>query len=357
MSSEVNHNIVSKSRVLALDGLRGIAILGVLIGHAICPIVTESKWADTAKAVISLGTFGVDTFFVLSGFLISKIIFDNHESKKLLKVFWIRRLARIMPLYVGFITLLYLLCIVFFPDNLPEPPYWAYLLYLQNFYIAAGANVNHFGFDITWSLVIEEHFYLIFPTIVAMSSKNNFVKIIAIICLMGIPMRYIVHPFLEQNYGLVNLNFRILTGRIDQLGLGVLLAYMVFKNKILSEKIFSPLIVILAWLTVAVAVAIKCNDHLLPAIAAFLTIGSIINGKWLSWTKIFESTQLRFFGRISYALYLFHAPLFWYPHKHYVAGKSFIFVIFAAIIAIILAWLSTKFFEEPILKKARRYKY
>jgi hypothetical protein len=156
-------------RILALDGVRGIAVLGVIVAHGLSPIQTESPWADFLKALLSFGTYGVDLFFVLSGFLITGILLKNHGAGNLLKVFWIRRIARIMPLYVAFLVIMYSVCAFFIPENMPKVPGWAYFFYLQNFFLAGGAAPSSFGFDITWSLVIEEHFYLLFPFLIALS--------------------------------------------------------------------------------------------------------------------------------------------------------------------------------------------
>lgn len=345
------------SRILALDGIRGIAILGVLVAHGLSPIQTEAHWANLFKAALSFGTYGVDLFFVLSGFLITGILFKNHGAGDLLKVFWIRRIVRIMPLYVGFLIAMYLICAFVVPDNMTKVPIWAYFLYLQNFFLASGISPNSFGFDITWSLVIEEHFYLIFPFLIAWAPRKYHLRIILAGCCIGLPMRLLVHPWLESHYDLVRLNSLFLTGRIDQLCGGACLAYMLHGRIPLSNRPFSPVFAIAAWMLVGILYALKIREHLITGIAGVLTLGTLIKGGCPAFVKFFESRVLRFFGRISYALYLFHSPVFWYFHHHLTGVASFFGVLLGAVLAIVFAWTSTRFFEEPLLAKARRYRY
>jgi peptidoglycan/LPS O-acetylase OafA/YrhL len=345
------------NRIASLDGIRGLSILAVLIGHGICPIQLDAKWMTYAKFIASMGTYGVDLFFVLSGFLISKILYSNHGSENLLKTFWIRRIARIMPLYFAFIIILYLVCTVFMPRNMPQIPLWAYFLYVQNFFLASGYQANHFGFDITWSLVVEEHFYLIFPLLIAFAKKKYHFFIVATICCLGLPFRHLLHPWMESECGLANLNFLSITGRLDELGLGALLAIFFYGNRGMPEKLFSPSVSMLAWLIVFSAAALKSVDNIMPAIASLLLIGSVIFGKAVWWLNIFESKPLRFLGRISYALYLFHTPMFWFAHDRTSGYESFIAVGIATVFAIFAAWLSTKYFEEPIQSLAKKYRY
>jgi len=344
-------------RILALDGVRGIAVLGVIVAHGLSPIQTESPWADFLKALLSFGTYGVDLFFVLSGFLITGILLKNHGAGNLLKVFWIRRIARIMPLYVAFLVIMYSVCAFFIPENMPKVPGWAYFFYLQNFFLAGGAAPSSFGFDITWSLVIEEHFYLLFPFLIALSPRKYHLRIILAGCCMGLPMRLLVHPWLESHFHLVRLNSLFLTGRLDQLCGGALLAYVVYAGIPLPKRLFSPVAVIAAWTLVGMLFVLKAREHLITGIAGVLTLGMLIGSGCPVCVRFFESRVLRFFGRISYALYLFHSPLFWYSHHYFTGMASFLGVLFAAILAIGLAWISTRYFEEPLLEKARQYRY
>jgi peptidoglycan/LPS O-acetylase OafA/YrhL len=346
-----------ESRVLALDGVRGVAILCVLICHGVNSIPLTNNFIKVVKAFASFGTFGVDLFFVLSGFLITKILLHNHRANNLMRVFWARRIARIAPLYLLFLAVMYTVCLLFIQENLPSPPWWSYVLYLQNFFLAKGCAVSSFGFDITWSLVIEEHFYLIFPFLIAVSSKKYHLPLILLFCFMGIPGRLVLHPFLEHHYNLVRLDSLYLTGRIDELGLGALLAFFYVRKYDLSKWWLSPFTCILLWFSVGILFIFKSSDHFLTGSAGFVTIACTVSGVSFGFRKFFEISVFRFFGRISYALYLFHTPLFWMVKNKSHGYSSIIYFIIAVGVSVGAASISTYFFEEPIQKKVKNVKY
>jgi peptidoglycan/LPS O-acetylase OafA/YrhL len=154
----------------ALDGIRGIAILLVLVHHFTLfdPITSVGAWLGF---VALLGWSGVDLFFVLSGFLITGILIDARTSDRYFISFYARRTLRIFPLYY----LVVFLCFVVLPyfprwhellvghANLPEWPYWTYLV---NFSIAERDAFQHGVLDVAWSLAIEEQFYLLWAVLV-----------------------------------------------------------------------------------------------------------------------------------------------------------------------------------------------
>ena len=160
-----------KSRIEELDGIRGIAILMVLIWHLIGTRlfwVKEEHILFPLKEWLKVGRTGVDLFFVLSGFLIGGIILDNYRKSNFLKVFWIRRCCRILPV-------LYLTVFAYFVSfNLldhktypalfsPTLPIWSYLTFTQNIFMAIEKHLGAKFLSVTWSLAIEEQFYIVAP--------------------------------------------------------------------------------------------------------------------------------------------------------------------------------------------------
>ena len=151
-----------------LDGIRGTAILAVLLFHFIAPENRNGLANAAVSWVFSYGTLGVDLFFVLSGFLITGILYDSRTDAHYFRNFYMRRLLRIFPLYYGVLIIIFL--------ALPLIPYlrgteivelgahqaWAWL-YAVNIYLAIHdgwvlSYIEHF-----WSLAVEEQFYLIWP--------------------------------------------------------------------------------------------------------------------------------------------------------------------------------------------------
>src|SRR5687767_2907742 len=157
----------------ALDGLRGIAIILVMLHHFTYYRPNSGIDAQIAS-VLFFGWAGVDLFFVLSGFLITGILLDTRDSKRYFSTFYARRTLRIFPLYY-LVLLLAFVVLPKFPALHPVllgqvgpvdlPPQWPYWLYLTNFSIADGGWV-HGWVDVAWSLAIEEQFYLVWPLMI-----------------------------------------------------------------------------------------------------------------------------------------------------------------------------------------------
>lgn len=160
--------VYNKGHIKALDGFRGIAIVLVLLFHL--------YGFDPVRWITILGWIGVDVFFVLSGFLITGILLDNKQRNSYYKVFMIRRILRIVPLY-------YLVLVLFFIiSRFVTFPGAGYLLHNQLYFWTYTPNylfafygwpkgfegLNHF-----WSLAIEEQFYLFWPFFVFMLNPRQ----------------------------------------------------------------------------------------------------------------------------------------------------------------------------------------
>lgn len=346
----------SNLRIRSLDGVRGLAILMVLIGHAVCPLPFSAHFWKVAKATASLGTYGVDLFFVLSGFLITNVLNGQKNRTRFLRAFWIRRAARIYPVYLLTLVALTLVCYFWIPDQWPEIPLWAYPLHLQNFFLVTGSRANHLGYDISWSLAIEDHFYLIYPLLFLLSGRKRFFCIAAM-CLAGPVMRYLVHPWAEQEFSLENLNFFMLSGRVDQLAVGALTAMLLTSGKMpewLQRALHSFAIPALLWCVVAILHLLKISDALVTALAASATIAHVMTSPGSLISLGMRSNSLVFMGRISYALYLFHSPFIFVALR---ASDFWIipYISLGLVVTFVLSYLSTRYMEEPISAKARAY--
>ena len=185
-------------RIPALDGLRGIAILVVLLRHAIFGVTSvqgieaHSRFATFVIACGQLSWSGVDLFFVLSGFLIGGILLDARSSPRYFQTFYIRRAYRILPLYflvIGLSLLPHLLAqfsVARATHTTPLPlPWLSYATFTQNFWMAYLGVFGPSGMGITWSLAIEEQFYLSIPLLIRNVRPRN----LMIFLLMVIPAR------------------------------------------------------------------------------------------------------------------------------------------------------------------------
>ncbi len=159
----------ARSHLPALDGLRGLAILMVLVSHLMLfNDRTGSRLGDSLSALRGLGWVGVDLFFVLSGFLITGILYDTLEDPHYFRSFYMRRFLRIFPLYYGF--LFFMLLLAHWQHFSWGGRQYVLLAYLQNtglwfpvtdFHPGLWADLGHF-----WSLAVEEQFYLVWPLLV-----------------------------------------------------------------------------------------------------------------------------------------------------------------------------------------------
>ena len=160
----------TEQREPRLDGLRGLAVLMVVLAHATLFGAERTKLDSLLQALPSLGWSGVDLFFVLSGFLITRILLATRDSSSYYGTFWARRALRIFPLY--YLVLAFFLLIAPRVPALAEldrlwragahPQGLWYWLYLSNWKVAfSGWDAQ--SLSIVWSLAIEEQFYIVFP--------------------------------------------------------------------------------------------------------------------------------------------------------------------------------------------------
>ena len=219
----------SSKRIPELDGLRGLAILLVIIAHYF-PLFTLAEDHVILRRVLrlfALGWSGVDLFFVLSGFLIGGILFESRGSPRYFKTIYLRRAYRILPIYSLWL-LLYLLVASTWHFFVPQPPIGSadlrhfpyYLLFLQNFLFFKG-HLEIIWLGVIWSLAIEEQFYLCAPFVVRNLRVRPLVMVLGSLVLIAPLLRLAVFLWLPQQILLVYLSIFC---RADALALGMLAA-------------------------------------------------------------------------------------------------------------------------------------
>lgn len=303
------------SYLVQLDGIRCLAVLLVLIDH----------WL-AERNQLPLGPLGVTLFFVLSGFLIARILLNSkarieERGETLwshLRRFYIRRTLRIFPIY-------YLSLIVLFVAGVPvvREFFWWYITYMTNILIAW--RQQWLGpTDHLWSLAAEEQFYLFFPITLFLVPKRHLPTLFVAMIVGSIALRYYFH----QRGASWIVNYVLTPTSLDAFGLGALLAYLAtsqtsFFMRFFRNNLWVPLCV-LAWIGTVylekqpgLGVHNVFNDVWLGLVASllgFFLIGKAVIGytgplKWLLQNRV--SVYL---GQISYGLYLYHNFVYNFYH-------------------------------------------
>ena len=373
-------------RIPELDGLRGLAILLVLIWHYghDANSALGHLWFYYLKNSTSLFWSGVDLFFVLSGFLIGGILLDARNSPNYFKAFYTRRFFRIIPIYVILVGTFYLCMVVGVPGRIagsdwlfgPTVPWYAYATFTQNIRYAIGEPALPTWLGITWSLAVEEQFYLILPAVVWFVPRRRLPYVLGT-AILAAPLLRI---FLNLNYSHGNLaSFYLMPCRADALLLGVAAALLV-RNQSIWESLKSQrrrlamaCIVLLAGLPYFIL--FKETDPILSFwistvglsfLAVFylslLLLALAYSDGWFG--RILRTPWLKALGTISYGVYLYHWVVVGLTfaivqHKRPWAQTSAEhgLVFLALVVTIAAASVSWTFFEKPLLKVGHNVKY
>lgn len=292
----------------ALDSIRGLAILLVTGFRFWCHPGTENVEVDWLYCVFSLGQRGVDLFFVLSGFLITGILFDARQKPHYFRNFYMRRTLRIFPLYYAVLIVMLVLlprATGMFPQAYQHQAWlWLY-----------GANVLQsirgewcFGsFNHFWSLAVEEHFYLFWPLVIYCCSRR--MGLIACGTVVGIAALARTLWLFGGGNDVAAETFTLL--RMDALAMGGLLALAIRGPG--GVKALYP------WAIAAVAVLgvvllpilllqkrlLAVPELLLAVFFAGVILLALTASKEGCWGKLWNSPLLRFFGKYSYGMYVF----------------------------------------------------
>lgn len=309
-----------KERIPALDGLRGLAILLVMFHHFTVIEAPHSFWGNWLIKTIHLGGTGVDLFFVLSGFLITGILLDSKENLNYFKNFYIRRILRIFPLYYLFITLsLFIMPEVLqhFPktassmsDYFTARNHWPwYYFYLSNFWVAIKGFFGSGGIDITWSLAIEEHFYLVWPFFIYFIRR----EMVSFYCLIIIAGTLTLKAVLQM-IGLTDLQVYVLTfTRLDGLALGGFIAAFIRMpptSSIAKQILGSQKFLLLSFLILLCsASSLQFPSFLITLFYGYLLTFCLYAKDSFLVKKILRHPLLVFWGNYSYSLYLMHIPI------------------------------------------------
>jgi peptidoglycan/LPS O-acetylase OafA/YrhL len=363
----------------ALDGIRGIAILAVILHHCRFLLNPAFRFQYLVVKLLDVGWCGVVLFFVLSGFLITGILLDSRTSPNYFSTFYLRRFLRIFPLYYGYLALvfvglpvLYRLIGGIYP--LAHTNAWWYISYVQNFRpntIIGDPFLGHL-----WSLAVEEQFYLVWPLLVLIVRPGG----LSWICSALIPLSLVIRLHYAGRTGDLDAFVNTFTpASLDALASGALVALAVrspvWRRR--AAQFARPFIVACSvWFCILSWRAGGLFEYQTPIqtwgitaltllFAGVIFVAATSSGGPMN--AFLQLRPLRFTGKISYGLYVWHplvmaalAPVFAaVPTTVALVDlglntEKILLVLFSSLAVATVSWF---YFEKPILGLKSRFPY
>jgi peptidoglycan/LPS O-acetylase OafA/YrhL len=305
---------IKSKHILQLDGLRGLAILLVLSFHYFVPL----------SGIFSLGWSGVDLFFVLSGFLITMRLLDTIDSRDYFSHFYRNRILRIFPLYYLTLILFFLAIYTLVKEEHLHNIAFYKLHWLSFFVFTQNWSLIFYGHPVDtyithfWSLAVEEQFYILWPFVLYFIRDR---KKLFRIMLLALPLIIIVRSGIYIRHPEFNMHRHYYINtfcRMDSFIIGAIMCFIYRSEINVSNKTIYYLFYLFLLLLCA-GIAISGNAFfanyffstigytILAVLYACLLYISIQTGNFFS--AFFEIPFLRFCGKISYGIYIFHWPV------------------------------------------------
>ncbi|QPW12728.1 acyltransferase family protein [Mammaliicoccus sciuri] len=348
-----------------LDGLRAIAVIAIIIYHL------NPKW-------LSGGFLGVDTFFIISGYLITSLLIHEYQQTGTIDLlhFWKKRIKRLLPAVLFLLSIVLIYTLLFEPSiikNVKQDTFAA-LFYVSNWWYIFH-HVSYFdSFKVMplkhlWSLAIEEQFYVFWPILLMLllrikKLKRHFVLVVFISSLISLLLMILIA---EPNVD----NSRVYFGtdtRLQTLLLGVLLAY-IWPPFRLKQQIITPLkigIETIGCISIALLIyfmlTVSSNDNwlyfggiYLISLSSLPAIASAVHPSTLL-SKALGNRLFLWIGKRSYSLYLWHYPVITFINKYFVQGQiPFYMILIEIILTLLLAECSYRYVEVPIRVRGLAY--
>jgi peptidoglycan/LPS O-acetylase OafA/YrhL len=372
---------IPQGRIPELDGLRGMAILLVLVAHYFAvPGIGAASLLNGYW--FRLGWTGVDLFFVLSGFLIGGILLGARDSPNYFKTFYARRFFRIIPLYYAWI-LIYVVLSVFGWNFLSsrvgsvqkiDISILAHFLFLQNFHEFLKGTVSFWWFSSTWSLAVEEQFYLVAPLLVRYLPKRALALVLVLVTFSAPILRFVIRNGFSEGPWLA---YRLMPCRADSLAVGLLAALLWNNPKArawlethalvlygLFAILFGGVAYLWRWQSDPLLLLTQTAGYTWLALFFAVLLLLVLSRRASLLAALMRLGFLREIGGVSYCIYIIHTAVFLFCHQLLLHAlpvvtdvKAAAVTFLAAFMTYAMAKLSWRFFEQPLLRRGHAFQY
>lgn len=341
-----------RNYIPTLDGLRAISVLFVVLRHF-----------DITRLVSA--NLGVTIFFFISGFIITRLMLHEHETTGEIKVFafYLRRFFRLIPE-----LFLMLVVVVAFALILSVQIDWgqvfAGFFYYMNYYTVF---LRHNGLDYTlpinhlWSLAVEEHYYLIFPLFVLLFIKRLHIMLRVIIGLLATILLWRLFNIHVLEFT-PKYNYFATESRIGTILWGCLLSVLAHRSpkNLLMQILKSPWVGLIAGAILMGTMFIPGEEnrhswrYSLQGLCLLLSVGPLLFSPGLGWARgLLSLKPMTFLGKISYSLYLWHLPVYFFLPKVITLSKPLSLVL-ALSLSLLIATASYYLFAKPLMARHRQ---
>jgi peptidoglycan/LPS O-acetylase OafA/YrhL len=344
-----------KQRLGAIDGLRGLAVIATALLHWVIQ-PTAGLFSEGVENLLVLTAYGVDLFFVISGFLIGGILLRVQKNLAGIRAFYIRRILRIWPPYYLLLLLVYLLV----RGSFSKAPWWSFPLFIFNFWGGRGEAIHPSLYHL-WSIAVEEQFYIVGPILFSIvADKKRLAKIFAAYLCAA--------PFIRLALALFTKieTWEFTPARLDGICVGLLLAIIVSSPDHIAYiqqrlKLFQNI-------ALSALAAVIPARMLLPNLYWFsfgnslmvIVFGVVLMVTYIECisdreNRLLNFGALRYLGVRCYSIYLFHLPFLYIAYAlfdSYAVQLAFQFAL-----TLIFAHISWNYLEAPFIKLGQRFSY